>query len=154
MATSTKKQDTKTTAKTRSTAKQTERNARALLTDGAYAAVGLGDSTVELLRTLPVQVDKLRTEAPKTFESFLSPAELKTRLEVARKDAEKEFEAFATRGRTVVESISNSAATRRALEQTRTARAQVRAAVTSVRRAVGQSVDAAEAATDKVGQDR
>lgn len=147
----------KSTARTaKSTSKQAERTARALVSDGAYAAVGLGDTAVEILRTLPEQLTKLRTEGPKVVEGvelrLATPAELRSLVETARAEAATEFDALASRGRTVVTSISNAAATKRAFDQTRIAQTQLKGAITSVRRAVEQAADAVETAAGKVGR--
>lgn len=149
------KATTKQAAATAATAKgasaQAQRTLRAVVADGVYAAVGATDSAVEVLRTLPAKVSDLRAEVPGVEEL---PKELQARLEVMRTDAGKELDALVDRGRTVVGTISRSAVTTRALEQTRVARTQVKAAVTSVRRAVDTSADAAGSVAGKVGRNR
>jgi hypothetical protein len=158
----------KTTAREgQATTRQAERTVRAFVSDGAYAALGVGDTAAGVLKGLPGQVGRIRKEAPKTVETSVkdveqrvrnlwteTPDELKARLDAARKEAGKEFDAYARRGRSVVEAVRGSAATRRAVEQSKVARSQVKAATTSVRRAFGQSMEAVEAAADKVGHDQ
>ena len=138
-----------------------------LVTDGAYAALGVGDTAVGALKGVPGQVERLRRETPRTVETRVrdverrvktlwaeTPQELKARLEAARKSAETEFDAYAKRGRSVASSITRSPATRRALAQARTARSQVKAAATSVRKALGESAEAVETAAEKVGEEQ
>lgn len=150
-AKSTKTAAKATTTQAKATTTQAQRTLRAVVTDGVYAALGATDNAVEVLRTLPAKVNGLRTDVP-AFDEL--PKELQGRLSALRTDAEREFDALAQRGRTVVGTLSSSAVTKRAVEQSRVARTQVKAAVTSVRRAVDSSVDAAESVASKVGVKR
>lgn len=143
MATSTTKtQAKKTTSAAQRTstqaAKTTEhaqRTAQAVVADGVYAAVGVGDSAVAALRWLPKRVDALRTDGLRT-------------------GAVEEFDQLARRGRGVVTSVTRGQATQRALAQTKAARSQLKAAATSVRKTFGASAEAVDTAADKVGQER
>jgi hypothetical protein len=130
----------KATTAAKKTSVQAERTVRSLVTDGAYAALGLGDAAVAAAKGLPAQLERLRKEAPKAVGT-------------ARGQAEKEFDAYAKRGRNMLQSVRTNAATKRALEQSKVARTQVKAATTSVRRAFGQSVEAAETAAQKIGDE-
>ena len=153
-----------TTQSAKQTVRQAERTVAGLVTDGLYAALGIGDTAVAALKGVPDQVERLRKATPRTVESRArdvetrvrslwtdTPEELRTRLEAARGSAESEFVAYAQRGRSVVASITRNQATRRAVEQTRTARSQVKAAATSVRKAFGDSAEAVETAADEIG---
>ena len=148
-------------------AKPVERTLRTVVTDGAYAALGVSDSAVAALKGVPRNLERIRKEAPKTLETGVkdverwmrglwtdTPDEVRDRLEAARKEAGEDFDGYAERGRTMARSVRRSAATRRALEQSRTARSQVKAAATSVRKAFGQGVEAVESAAEKVGEER
>lgn len=135
MAAQTKSQATQA----RRTAAQAERTVRSLVSDSAYAALGVGDSAVGALKHLPGEVERIRKEA---------------RLDAVRRNAGKEFDGYAARGRAVAQSVSRNAATSRALEQAKVARSQVRAAMTSVRKALGAGVDAVDTATDKLGDEQ
>jgi uncharacterized phage infection (PIP) family protein YhgE len=117
------------------TAERAGRTVSATLTDTAYAYVGLTDSAVAWLRQLPRYVGEIRAEGPDTLRERL----------------ERSFDSFSVRGRQVVDAITTSPATQRALEQSKAAREQLRTARGQFRRA-GQEVaeaagDAAEAAT-------
>jgi hypothetical protein len=74
-----------------------------------YAVVGVGDFTVQKVRDL-TQID--------------------------RKSSEKVYKNFVKRGKSLSTKVKNAAPTKRAFEQTKTARTQVRAATTSVGRAI------------------
>jgi hypothetical protein len=88
-----------------------------------YAVVGAGDFTMQKVRDLSIVTDRQRTQ------------EL--------------YSDFVKRGRTVSKRIQNSAPTKNAVAQTRTARSQVKAAATSVRKAVKADVEATRAAAAK-----
>jgi hypothetical protein len=68
-----------------------------------------------------------------------------------RTGAVQTYEDLAKRGEKLARSIRTSASTRRAFEQTKTARSRVRAAATSVRKAAGETAGATKAAARKVG---
>lgn len=151
-----KTQTRKTATSAKRTTKQAERNVRTVVLDGAYATVGLGDTAVESLRQLPGKAVALRNEAPKKVRSLTEDAprdlkDLTAKAKVFRTQAERELDAYAARGRKVVQAIRRSSSTQKALEQSRIARSQVKAATTSLRKAVTQGATAVDDAADKVG---
>ncbi|MBW3593956.1 MAG: hypothetical protein KY391_00135 [Actinobacteria bacterium] len=81
-----------------------------------YAAVGIGDLAVEKAARLTKLADPVA--------------------------AQKAYDDVIKRGRTFSKKVSNSAATKRALAQTKTARSQIKAATTSVSKAVEANVQA------------
>ncbi len=88
-----------------------------------YAAVGAGDFTIQKVRDLSLIPDRQKT------------GEI--------------YDDFVKRGRQISKRIQNSAATKNAVAQTKTARAQVKAAATSVRKAVKADVKATQTAASK-----
>lgn len=145
-----------------------ERTVKNIVIDTAYATVGLTDTAVEVLKSLPAKAAELREEAPvrvKTLSTTLTteaPKQVTARFQAVttqskatvtelRGQVESSIGSYADRGREVLGKVQNSAATKRALEQSRVARSQVKAAATSVRKAVGATADAAESAADKAG---
>lgn len=157
-ATAARKPVQKTAAKPAS--KPAERGVRDLVVDSAYATIGLTDSAVAVLKTLPLKAAELREEAPVIVKT--APKQATERVQALagqgkavaaelRTQADQRLGTLAARGREVVGKVQNSAATKRALDQSRIARSQVKAAATSVRKAVGAGVQAAEVAADKVG---
>ncbi|MFP5351319.1 MAG: hypothetical protein ACLGIB_01990 [Actinomycetota bacterium] len=88
-----------------------------------YAAIGAGDLAVEKVRGLRELTD--------------------------RKQTEKVYKDFVKRGRTISTRIKNSAPTKNAVAQTKSARSQVKAAATSVRKAVKADVRATTSAATK-----
>jgi hypothetical protein len=139
------------------TAHQAERTVAGMVTDGAYAALGVGDTAVAALRRMPKVTPRTVERRMRSVETRArslwtdAPEHVRARLEAVRRSAEGEFDAYAQRGRSVVAGITRSKTTRRALDQTRTARSQVKAAATSVRKAFGDSAEAVETAADKIG---
>lgn len=91
-----------------------------------YAVIGAGDLTVEKVRGLRELAD--------------------------RKQTEKVYKDFVKRGRTLSTRIKNSAPTKNAVAQTKTARSQVKAAATSVRKAVKADVRATTSAATKAAK--
>lgn len=151
-------------ANSKPAAKSVERTVKTVVVDSAYATVGLTDTAVAVLKSLPAKAAELREEAPVTLKSLRdqAPRQLTDRLhavseqgkatvEGLRTATEQQLDSYATRGRTVVGKVRGSAATKKALEQSRIARSQVKAAATSVRKAVSASADAVESAADKAG---
>lgn len=65
-------------------------------------------------------------------------------------DLARAYRGLAQRGEKLAKSVRTSAYTRRAVDQTKVARAQVRSATTSVRKAVSSSATATKAAAKKV----
>lgn len=161
-ATKTEQQARRTGEQAQKTGEQAQRTAQLLLTNGFYAAVGAGDSAVAVLRRLPRKAGELSHTAPRTVEGRArslvkdvqhSPQTLRKRMRDWSGEAVDEFDTLAQRGRGVVNAISRSPATKRAVQQARTAQSQVKAATTSVTKAFSESTEAAESAADKVGQD-
>lgn len=166
-AKSTPKSTPKAAAKTATKPAQ-ERTVKNIVIDTAYATVGLTDTAVEVLKSLPAKAAELREEAPvrvKTLSTTLTteaPKQVTARFQAVttqskatvtelRGQVENSIGSYADRGREVLGKVQNSAATKRALEQSRVARSQVKAAATSVRKAVGATAAAAESAADKAG---
>lgn len=140
--------------------KPAERGVRDLVLDSAYATIGLTDSAVAVLKSLPVKAAELRGDAPELVKTAPKQATERVQAVAAqgkaaavelRTQADQRLGTLAARGREVVGKVQNSAATKRALDQSRIARSQVKAAATSVRKAVGAGVQAADVAADKVG---
>ncbi len=88
-----------------------------------YAVVGAGDFTIQKVRDLRNLTDLKQTE--------------------------KVYNDFVKRGRTISKKIKNSAPTKNAVAQTKTARSQVKAAATSVRKMVRADVEATRSAASK-----
>lgn len=146
----------------RAQASREQRGTTALVRDGAYAVVGLGDQAVEVLRGATRQADEVRARLPEAVRAIgprarslaeVAPGAVASGVTGLVTAAGAGFDSYAKRGRSLLESVSRGRPTRRAAEQARAARSQVRAARTSVGKAVEQSVDAAGAAADKVGQE-
>ncbi len=91
-----------------------------------YAVVGAGDFTIEKVRDLRALTDLRQTQEVYTD--------------------------FVTRGRTITKKIQNSAPTKNAVAQTKTARSHVKAAATSVRKAVKADVKATTSAAAKTAK--
>lgn len=129
-----------------------ERSFAARVSAGAYALIGVGDAGIELLRRTPDQAAKL-ADAPKAARDLVvgAPGQLAGQLDRVRSSLASELDAYAGRGRKVVDGIATSAPTKRAVGQAKTARTQVRAATTSVRKAADAGAEAVDKATDKVG---
>ena len=156
-----------TARQARKTTAQAERTVRGLVSDSAYAVLGVGDSAVGVLRHVPEGMERFRKDAPETVEGGVrkveqrvrtlwtdTPEEVQTRLEAVRRNAGEEFASYAKRGRAVASSVRQSKPTTLALKQAKTARSQVKGALTSLRKAVGASVEAVDDAADRVGEDR
>jgi hypothetical protein len=133
---------------------------RSLLTDSAYATIGVGGAAVEFVRSIdridvPKQARDLGKEAPARLrqlgEQGVSNAR-KVREQGAssarelRDQASKEFDDLAKRGRELVGAIRGSAAAKQAASQVRTARSRVKAAGTSSGRAASDSATAVKRA--------
>jgi len=129
----------------RAAEKTVERAGRTLTTvlvDTAYASIGVTDTAVAFLRSLPTTALKLRGTDTGSLTGLI----------------EREFDELAGRGRKVVDAIATNPATQRAVEQTKTARNQLKTAAGQVRKsaevaaeAVEDGVGAAEAAAREVG---
>jgi 16S rRNA C1402 (ribose-2'-O) methylase RsmI len=96
-----------------------------------HAPLGAGEVLVEKSRELS---KKAWTEARKQ-----------------RKQLMKTYRELAKRGERMVISVRNSAHTRRAVDQAKTARTQVKSAVTSIRKTADATTTATKAAAKKVG---
>ncbi len=91
-----------------------------------YAAVGIADLAVEKATAIAKRADRDATR--------------------------KAYDDFITRGRNVSKKIRNSAATRQAVAQTKTARSQIKAASTSVSKAVQANVKATRSIAERVAK--
>jgi hypothetical protein len=91
-----------------------------------YAVVGAGDFAVEKATNLRNVVDRNKTE--KIYKDFIK------------------------RGRTLSKRISNSAPTKQAVAQTKTARSQVKAAATSLTKPVRANATATRSAAGKAAK--
>ena len=142
-------------ATTRRTAEQArvareaaQRTVKTVVVDSAYATVGLSDTAIAFVRTLPT---KLQADAPKLVEE--APRRVELRLETVRRSAEREFDVLADRGRNIVATLSKSnTPAQRATEQARTARRQLRAAATSLRKAAFSGAEAAQNTLEAAGR--
>ncbi len=138
-----------------------------------YAAVGAGDVALERARSLSKRVTDLpgqiRTNAGNVYElpskAMLLGSKSAERMTSAFRAATGRVQNTATgtrnrvannytdltkRGERLVKRVQRSAPTKRAVEQTRTARSRVKAAATSVRNAAKADVEAVSAAAEKV----
>jgi len=139
----------RTAAQARGAAEAAQRTVKTVVTDAGYATVGLGDTAIAMVRTLPtklqgVDANKLREETPRAAQE---------RIETIRRNAEKEFDVLAERGRNIVGELSKkNSAGQRAVDQARTARTQLRGAVTSLRNAVFSGAKAVEDTVEAAGR--
>lgn len=155
-ANKTKATATKTAEQAQRAGRQAERTIRSVVTDTAYATVGLGDTAVGFVRSLnqravqtPQRVIGLRREAPKAVRTLREQSATNARK--LRDQAAGEFDELTVRGRTLVGSVRSNRSTQESVDRARTARSQVKAAVTSVGRAVKTQTEALDDAVDAVG---
>lgn len=155
-ATKTKSSASKAAEQAQRAGQQAERTLRSVVTDTAYATVGLGDTAVGLVRSLnhraveaPKRIVDLRQQAPKAVRDLREQST--TNVRKLREQAAKEFDELTTRGRTVVGTVRSNTSTQESLDRAKTARSQVKAAVTSVGRAVKTQTEALDDAADAVG---
>ena len=136
---------------------------KGVVADSAYATVGAGDLAVSVARDLPGRLDTLRKdqltfakEAPAKAQTFVkeAPGKLQTQIDSQIATVRDEVNAYATRGRKLVGSVTDSTSTKKAVSQSETARSQVKGAVTSIRKAVEQSQNAARTAVGRIGTRR
>jgi Rho termination factor, N-terminal domain len=129
----------------------TARSLRGFLADSAYASLGLGGATVELVRS----IDRLRVQTPQQARAIgkQTPEQLRHLVQESASStlglprlATREFYGLARRGRDLVDAIRTNQATREAVDQTRTARSRVKAAGTSIGKAAESAVQATERA--------
>ena len=108
-----------------------------------YAAVGVGDLVVSKAREAQDTIDVA------TLREF-DIAEFRGRIEKASTKALdrslKVYTGLVERGEKTIQSIRNSAPTKKAVAQTKTARTQTKAAVTSVKKAAVTTVEATKQA--------
>lgn len=133
----------RTAVSARRTAEQAERTVRTIVLDGAYVAVGLGDTAVAFARTLPTKVTELTNEGPRKVEINLTTLRSRT---------EREFDTLAERGRNIVKTAQRNGSTKQALDSTRVARSQVKAASTSIRKAMFAGANAVETTVESAGR--
>jgi hypothetical protein len=138
----------RTAAQARRTTEAAQRTVKTVVTDAGYATVGLSDTAIAFVRTLPT---KLQTaQAPKLE---VNPKVAQERLDTIRRNAEKEFDVLAERGRNIVGELSKrNSAGQRAATQARTARQQLKAATTSLRKAVFSGAEAAQTTVEAAGR--
>ena len=138
-----------------------------------YAAIGAGTSALERARELPQRITTLPGSLkkvdvrglPKQISSIGSsvpqrvgelvdrsrklPETAPKRIQKAQKRASKTYTDFSKRGEKLVTRIRKSAPSKRAIEQTKSARARIKAAATSVRKAAEANIEAVSSAVDK-----
>jgi hypothetical protein len=139
----------RTATQARRAGEAAQRTVKTVVTDAGYATVGATDTAIAFVRTLPTKLQSV--DAPKLVEE--TPRLATERIETLRRNAEKEFDVLAERGRNIVSELSkkNSAGTR-AAEQARTARTQLKGAVTSLRKAVFSGAEAVETTVEAAGR--
>ncbi|HSK22544.1 MAG TPA: hypothetical protein VK906_05180 [Egicoccus sp.] len=135
-----KKTSTRTSAKrttTRTAPKKaaplTEREPKVVLEDAGYAAAGFAHDVVELARTLPTRLEKLRATDRDALLSQLTTL----------------LDSKAAEGRKVAADVKKDTRVKKILEQTGNTRSQVKAAVTSVRKTADVSLVAGRSAGRK-----
>lgn len=145
-----------TTRQAQRTGEQAERTLRTLVTDTAYATLGLTDTAVGLVKSLnqraaeaPERVAQLREQAPSIARTLRDQSAANARK--LRTQAASEFDELATRGRTLVGAVRGSRSTRESVDQTQTARSQLKAAATSVGKAARTQTEAVQDAAETVG---
>jgi hypothetical protein len=128
----------------------TERDAKVIAADAAYALAGLANDAlqlaneaVQLARTLP---DKAQERAQELRDVKVRREKLETRVREIRERAEQRFDEKATEGRTVAEDLLGDERIRKVLDQAKNARSQVKAAITSIRKTADEAINAGAAA--------
>lgn len=133
----------------------TARGLRGFLADSAYASLGLGSATVELVRS----IDRIRVQTPQRARAIgkQTPERLRHLVQESVSStlglpgqAARDFDGLVRRGRELVGAIRTSSATRDAVHRTRTARSRVKAAGTSIGKAAEGAVQASERAASIV----
>ena len=102
-----------------------------------YAAVGASDLAIEKVRKAQETID-----LPKLNEINLT--EFRTRFQRVGTYYVQTYGDLVARGQKTVKSITNSAYTKRAIDQTKTARSQTKAAVTSAKKAAATTLEASK----------
>jgi hypothetical protein len=151
-AKSTAKATTQRTAtQARRASESAQRTVKTVVTDAGYATVGLTDTAIAYVRTLPTKLSNVQTEAPKLVEE--TPRIVEQRFETLRTNAEREFNVLAERGRNIVTELSKkNSAGQRAADQARNARTQIKAATTSLRKAIFSGAEAVEKTVENAGR--
>lgn len=110
-------------------------------------ASGAGD-----LRDLPAKARSLREEGSRRVGAiYASSGERDSKVaKDAKKRATRTFKDLTKRGEKLVKSVSKSAPTKAAIEQTKIARSRVKAAATTIRKAAKADAEAVGAAADTV----
>lgn len=138
----------RTAAQARRAGDAAQRTVKTVVTDAGYATVGLSDTAIAFVRTLPTKLQSVET--PKLE---VSPRVAQERLDSIRRNAEKEFDVLAERGRNIVGELSKrNSAGQRAANQARNARTQLKAATTSLRKAVFSGAEAVEQTVEAAGR--
>ncbi len=144
-----KRTSRRTATQARATSEAAQRTVKTVVTDAGYATVGLSDTAIAFVRTIPTKLQNVDTA--KLVEE--TPRVVETRLESLRRNAEREFDVLAERGRNIVSTLSTkNTAAQRAADQARTARQQLKAATTSLRKAVFSGAEAVESTVEAAGR--
>ena len=139
----------RTAVQARRAGEAAQRTVKTVVTDAGYATVGAADTAIAMVRTLPTKLQSV--DAPKLVEE--TPRAAQERLETLRRNAEKEFDVLAERGRNIVTELSKkNSAGQRAADQARNARTQLKAAATSFRKAVFSGAEAVESTVEAAGR--
>ncbi len=139
----------RTAEQARRASESAQRTVRTVVSDAGYATVGLSDTAIAFVRTLPTKLQGV--EPTKLVEE--TPRAAQERLTTLRRNAEKEFDVLAERGRNIVSELSKkNSAGQRAADQARTARTQLKAAATSLRKAVFSGAEAVENTVEVAGR--
>ena len=138
----------RTATQARRASEAAQRTVKTVVSDAGYATVGAADTAIALVRTLPTKLQGV--DAPKLQET---PRLTQERLETIRRNAEREFDVLAERGRNIVSELSKkNSAGQRAADQARNARIQLKAATTSLRKAVFSGAEAVETTVEAAGR--
>jgi hypothetical protein len=145
-----------TTQAAKSTAEQAQRTVKTLVTDSAYATLGVTDRAAAFVRSLnevrveaPEKLVELRRQAPEYVRTVRT--QTVSTAQTLRDQARSQFDELAELGRKRAESIRRTRKTREARDQVDATRSQVKAAATSLGRAVGTNVEAAAKIVEKAG---
>jgi hypothetical protein len=141
----------RTVAQARLAGEAAQRTVKTVVTDAGYATVGLTDTAIAMVRTLPTKLSGVQADAPRLVEE--TPRRVEERISTLRTNAEKEFNVLAERGRNIVGELSKrNSAGQRAADQARNARIQLKAATTSLRKAVFSGAEAVETTVESAGR--
>lgn len=138
----------RTAAQARKASEAAQRTVKTVVSDAGYATVGLSDTAIAFVRTLPTKLQSV--DAPKIE---VNPRAAQERLDTIRRNAGQEFDVLAERGRNIVGELSKrNSAGQRAANQARTARQQLKAATTSLRKAVFSGAEGVEQTVEAAGR--